>query len=301
MGDKHLLPEEKAIPMEEPVLQGKVQPQIDNNTAYKEKREDQVEVRGQPSLLLVEDHTELREYLKEHLEDEFRVLEASNGEEALGILEKQKPDLIITDWIMPVMDGAAFIKEIRSREHTSAIPVILLTARDEMMDQQFGLEVGADQVITKPFNTQLLKTQVRRTIQNYRERLRKFSVENPEHLVEVHENREAYFIGELERVIRAHMRDTSLNAGVIARELGMSRTALYDKIKSITGQTLGEYVQRLRLKHAIKLMLYENVTVSEVYVMVGFSSSSYLIRLFKKYYQTTPGEYVKGYLKKASN
>jgi AraC-like DNA-binding protein len=108
-------------------------------------------------------------------------------------------------------------------------------------------------------------------------------------------------MGEVERIIKKHIHDTALNAGSIAMEVGVSRTALYDRIKSITGQTIGEYIQQIRLKHAIKLMLYDKVTVSEVYLMVGISSSSYLIRLFKKYYQTTPKEYIRKYLKTASN
>ena len=132
-------------------------------------------------------------------------------------------------------------------------------------------------------------------------RIRKYSLESMENLVTIQENREAHFIEEGERIIRNHIRDTTLNAGVIATELGVSRTALYDKIKSITGQTIGEHIQRIRLKHAIKLMLYESVSVSEVCVMVGFSSSSYMIRLFKRYYHTTPKEYITNYLKAASN
>ncbi len=221
--------------------------------------------------------------------------------EGLKILKENHPDLIITDWIMPEMDGPAFLKEIRSDKHTMAIPVILLTAKDELRDRQEGLDMGADQVITKPFNLQLLKSQVKRIIQNNRIRAKKYSLDNFENLVNVRENRDAHFIGEVERIIRNHISDTALNAGVIARELAVSRTALYDKIKSITGQTIGEHIQKIRLKHAIKLMLYERVSVSEVSVMVGFSSSSYMIRLFKKYYHTTPKEYITNYIRAASN
>jgi AraC-like DNA-binding protein len=179
--------------------------------------------------------------------------------------------------------------------------VILLTAKDELKEMQQGLDTGADQVICKPFNIQLLKSQVKSTIRNYQGRRRKFVLESTQNLEEVKKGREAYFIGELERVIREHIREPSLNAGIIARELGLSRTVLYERVRAVTGQTIGEYIQRCRLKHAIRLMLYDNVSVSEVYIMVGFSSSSYLIRLFRKYYQTTPGEYVKNYLRTASN
>jgi YesN/AraC family two-component response regulator len=221
--------------------------------------------------------------------------------EGLRKVSEHKPDLIITDWIMPVMDGATFIKELRSGENTATIPIILLTAKDEVQDRQVGLDLGADQVISKPFNIQLLKSQLKRTIENNRIRLRKFSQENLENLVQVQESRDANFIEEVERIIRGNILDSNLNAGLIARELGISRTSLYDRIKSITGYTMGEYMQQIRLKHAIKLMLFEDVSVSEVYVMVGFSSISYFIRLFKKYYQATPKEYIKNYLRTTSN
>jgi len=122
-----------------------------------------------------------------------------------------------------------------------------------------------------------------------------------ENLVEIKDSRDAHFMSEVEGVVKKHIRDTALNAAVIAMELGISRTVLFDRIKSVTGQTVGQYIQQIRLKLAIKLMLYEEVPVSEVYVMVGISSSSYLIRLFKKYYHTTPREYIRTYLKTTSN
>jgi len=255
----------------------------------------------QPSILLVEDHDALRNYLKENLADEYIVLEASNGAEAIEKLKGHQPDLIIADWIMPVMDGAEFLKEIRSRKEISSVPVILLTAKNELEDHQVGLELGADQVITKPFNLKLLKLQIRRMIENNRSRMRKYGLNESELLMEVKGERESRFIQEVEQVIREHIKDPTLNADLIARRLGTSRTVLYARIKDITGHTLGEYIQKFRLKQAIRLMLYENLSVSEVYVMVGISSSSYLIRLFKKYYHTTPREYVKNYLETASN
>jgi YesN/AraC family two-component response regulator len=229
------------------------------------------------------------------------VLEASNGEEAMQILKENRVDLVITDWIMPVMDGAALIKTIREDQQFITLPILLLTAKDEIGDWQEALDLGADQVIPKPFNLQLLLSQVKRIIETSRIRARKYSTSSNENLVEVHRTREAQYMAEVERIIRDNIKDPGLNAESIARALGVSRTSLFAKIKSITGQTLGEYIQRLRLKQAIQYMLYEQVSVTEVYIMVGFSSSSYMIRLFKKFYNTTPGEYVKNYLKTTSN
>ncbi|MFO7670489.1 MAG: two-component regulator propeller domain-containing protein [Bacteroidales bacterium] len=259
------------------------------------------EFSAKPSILLVEDHEDLRVYLKGHLSDDYRVFEASNGREGLQLISRVIPDVVITDWIMPEMDGASFIREIRSNDRTVALPIILLTAKSELKDRNEGLEMGADLVILKPFNIRLLIQQVKSMIENNKIRLRKFSMENMENLVHVKESRDAGFLEELESIIRAHIMDTDLNAASIAREMGISRTSLYERIKSISGYTIGGYIQKIRLKYALRLMLYENVSVSEVYVKVGFSSSSYFIRLFKKQYKTTPKEYVRNYLKTSSN
>jgi signal transduction histidine kinase/ligand-binding sensor domain-containing protein/DNA-binding NarL/FixJ family response regulator len=301
LGDTHLGVDEKISTMDKPISgevagiwKGAGIPGIIKNDLMDKAP-------GLPLIMLVEDNEEFRQYLAEHLADEYQILEAANGAEGLEILKDHRPDLIITDWIMPVMDGADFIKEIRSEKSTSTIPVVLLTARDELKDLQDGLDMGADQVITKPFNLQLLRSQLKRIIANNRSRMKRYSLQNMENLANVNGEREAQFMVQVEHIVKEHIMDTGLNAAMIARLLGVSRTTLYDRIRLLTGQTISECIQRIRLKHAIKLMLYERIPLSEVYVMVGFSSSSYMIRIFKKYYQTTPMEYVRNYLKTASN
>ena len=163
LGDRHLKNEEKTVVIKEPPYQKKIEPEQRPDNSSKPRVDDPVGIYGLTTVLLVEDHEELRQYLKDQLSEEFTVLEAANGEEGIKILTENRVDLIITDWIMPEMDGAAFIKEVRSYGITSAIPIILLTAKDELKDRQDGLVMGADQVIPKPFNIQLLRSQVRRT------------------------------------------------------------------------------------------------------------------------------------------
>lgn len=306
-GERHLRTEEKLIhlqseeilsPGQQPVLKETFRDDSVPAGIPTEKRPDDPspEKAILPTILIVEDHDALRDYLKENLADEYTLLEASNGAEAIEKLNGHQPDLILADWIMPVMDGAQFLKEIRTRKDTSSVPVILLTAKDELKDHQEGLELGADQIVTKPFNLKLLKLQIKRMIENNRSRIRTYGLNESELLVEVKGERETRFIQDVEQVIREHMKDTALNADLLAKKLTLSRTVLYVRIKEITGHTPGEYIQKVRLKQAIKLMLYENLSVSEVYVMVGISSSSYLIRLFKKYYKTTPKEFIRNYL-----
>ena len=297
-GERHLRSEDKLIHSQSDGMKETFRDDSVPAGIPTERRPDDpsTEKRILPTILIVEDHDALRDYLKENLADEYNVLEASNGAQAMEKLNGHQPDLIIADWIMPVMDGAQFLKQIRSGKDTSSVPVILLTAKDEPEDHLEGLELGADQIVNKPFNLRLLKLQIKRMIENNRSRIRKYGLKESELLVEVKGEREARFIQNVEHIIREHMKDTALNADLIAKKLGMSRTVLYAKIKGITGYTTGEYIQKIRLKQALRLMLYENLSLSEVYVMVGISSSSYLIRLFKKYYHTTPKEYIRNYL-----
>jgi len=302
IGDQHLTSEEKTV--SQPGLPA-VHPVIDERELTLSSNQSPAETdegsRNLPRIMIVEDHTELRNYLKEHLSDAYQVTEAPNGKVALEYMHRSRPDLVIADWIMPVMDGEALIRKIREDEQLSAIPVILLTGKSEMYEHQAGLEAGADLVISKPFSIQLLTSQVRRTIANNRARVRKYGRYTPENIEDVKNSHDAAFLELLEKTVMNHLPEVSLNAAVIARELGISRTVLYEKLRSVTGQTIGEFIQRVRLQQAIRLMLYENRPISEIHVMVGISSTSYLIRLFRKYYHTTPGEYIRSFLKTSSN
>jgi signal transduction histidine kinase/ligand-binding sensor domain-containing protein/AraC-like DNA-binding protein len=301
-GDRHLSPEELAGKGAEPSVEAVVTRDLKGGTDREETPvAERVETGHHPRILIVEDHAELRRFLSDNLSDGYRILEASNGREGLELMEKSCPDLIITDWIMPVMDGSEFIGKVREDKAGQTVPIILLTAKDEMKDIQSGLNVGADVVITKPFNLQLLRSQVHRIIANNRSRTEKFSLQNTGNMQVFHEDRDAEFMERTEKAILARLKEPGLNAAVICKDLGMSRTVFYEAIKRITGQTIGEYIQQIRLKHAIRLMLYKNVSVSEACLMVGFNSSSYMIRLFRKYYHTTPGEYIRNYLKTSSN
>jgi signal transduction histidine kinase/ligand-binding sensor domain-containing protein/DNA-binding response OmpR family regulator len=301
LGDKHLSKEEKIQTLIQSPFIDLLKPEVKETVSPPMPVNDSTRDYGLPKILLVEDHQELRSYLKDNFFDEYSIYEASNGAEGIKILSQISPDLIITDWIMPVMDGATFLREIKSIKDNSSIPVILLTARSELKDKQEALDLGADQIITKPFNLQLLKAQVKRMIANNRTRRQKYGIENSENLVQVKNNLDTRFIEKAEGIIYKNIRDTNLDAAFIADTLALSRTALYSRVREITGLTIGEYIQKIRLKHAIKLMLYENRSVSEVYTMVGISSSSYFIRLFRKYYHTTPKEYIKNSLKNTSN
>ncbi len=302
LGDRHLGPDDLLAPLvADSFLQAQAgrQPAEEPDRLMQENREAQEDLL--PRILIVEDHDKLRNYLRDQLSAEYRIMEAPNGAEALKIMHRVKPDLVITDWIMPVMDGEALIRTIRSNERLSTIPVILLTGKGDHSEHLKGLDMGADLVVPKPFSIQLLNSQVKRAVENNRSRIRQYAMVTEENINEIHEVRQSDFIGQLDRIILSNLRETNLNAGFLAREMGVSRTVLYEKVRVATGVPIGVYIQKTRLKRAIRLMLYENRPISEVYVMVGFSSSSYMIRLFRKHYQTTPGEYIRSMLKASSN
>jgi len=301
LGDKHLGSDEKmtvagsGAPASAPVKKDAYHASPRSGPGMEEEN------KHLPRILIVEDHKDLRNYLKEHLSENFQVLDAPNGQVAMEKINQMRPDLIITDWIMPVMDGEALLRQIRADDHLSVIPVILLTGKSDIHEHQVVLDAGADLVITKPFNIQLLISQVRRIIDNNHTRIRKIGRSTPENIREVRDTHDAAFLELLEKTVLKHLRETSMNASFIAKELGISRTLLYEKLKSVTGQTIGEFIQRVRLQQAIRLMLYENRPLSEIHVMVGISSTSYLIRLFRKYYHTTPREYIRAFLETSSN
>jgi signal transduction histidine kinase/DNA-binding response OmpR family regulator/streptogramin lyase len=302
MGDQHLTPEEKVIPQTwvsgtHPFMEEK-EKSLKQDPSVTERNEGR---NNRPRILVVEDHKELRDYLMEHLSEDYSVEGVPHGRAALEYMKQSRPDLVIADWIMPVMDGEELIRQIRADERLSAVPVILLTGKSEVHERQAGLELGADQIITKPFSIQLLTSQVHRIIENNQIRMRKYGRYSAENIQDARNSQDAAFLELLEKAVLKHLRDISLNASVIAGELGISRTVLYEKLKSVTGQTIGEFIQRVRLQQAIRLMLYENRPLSEIHVMVGINSTSYLIRLFRKYYHTTPREYIRTFLKTSSN
>ncbi len=302
LGDGHLTGEEKMAPQAcAPLEQSVLKDQPISRVMEPVKEKPTEKNKHLPRILVVEDHDELRNYLKERLSEDYLVMDAPNGALGLQTMRQFRPDLVILDWIMPVMDGEALIRRVREDATLSSTPVILLTGKSELHEREAGLNLGADLVITKPFSIQMLTSQIRRIIENNRIRMLKYSGSGLENIEEVNRVRETEFLKLLDRSIINNIRNVSLNAAILAADLGVSRTVLYERVRSVTGQTIGEYVQKLRIKHAIRLMLYEKRPLSEVHVMVGFSSSSYMIRLFRKYYQTTPGEYIRTFLTTSSN
>ncbi|MCB0534575.1 MAG: response regulator [Saprospiraceae bacterium] len=243
-------------------------------------------------ILLVEDNADIRSYLREHLEHEYKISEASNGVEALTVALEHAPDLVLTDISMPEMDGIDLCRRLKTDVHTSHIPVVLLTARTSLIHKMDGLETGADDYLTKPFNLHLLMLRIRNLIE-IREKLRdKFSKSfdlSPSGVTVTSLDEE--FLQRLIQVVEAHMDENEFSIDDLAREIAMSRIQLYRKLKALTGTTPNNFIRSIRLKRAAQLLSTGQFNVSEVAYKVGFTDLKYFRERFREHFGIVPSEY----------
>jgi len=244
------------------------------------------------TILVVEDNIDVRRYIVSHLKDSYNVMEASNGIEALEKAINHLPDLIISDLMMPKMDGMEFCEKIKHDIRTSHIPVIMLTARTMTEDMKQGYEAGADDYITKPFSSLVLVSRVNNIIQS-REKLKelygkRFSLET---LGVEATSVDERFMQKLYDILEKNVSNPELNLDEFSRDVGMSRANLYRKIKSITNLSPNEFIRNFRLNMGAKMLKEAQMPVSEVYVAVGFNSHAYFSNCFKAYYGVSPSEY----------
>lgn len=246
------------------------------------------------TVLIVEDNEEVRNMLVKRITPHnYRVLTASDGQQAIKLLDNEYVDVVISDVMMPNMDGFELLDRIRSNVKTSHIPFILLTAKTEMRDKLEGLQLGADAYIEKPFSMEYLLANISTLLRN-RERLRNritqsASAEEPKEsgLSEVDVN----FLSQLNDIILANYSDPDFSMEQVFEKLGMSRTSFYRKIRGLLNQTPNDYIRIYRLKKAAELFDKGHTSVSEVCYLVGFSSPSYFSKCFQRQFGTTPKEY----------
>jgi len=243
-------------------------------------------------VLLVEDNADVRSYIREQLEEIYRVIEAGNGEEGIKIAQDAMPDLIISDVMMPKMDGYQFCKAIRADEKTSHIPVIMLTAKAGIDDKIDGLETGVDAYLTKPFNARELKANVKNLIHQrlqLRKRFSKSTVIRPSEVSSV--SVDQVFLEKIVKTIETHFEDEQFSVESLAEHVNMSVSQLNRKLKALIDQTPGQLIGSLRLQRAADLLGQKAGTVSEICYKVGFNDNSYFARAFKKQFGCSPSEY----------
>nr|WP_314896547.1 two-component regulator propeller domain-containing protein [uncultured Flavobacterium sp.] len=241
------------------------------------------------TLLIVEDNYELRDYLKKDLENEYKVLVANNGKSGIDLANEFLPDIILTDVMMPEMDGFDFCKNIKRDLRTSHIPVLMLTAKTEIEDRIEGIEVGADAYMVKPFDMRLLRLRLSQLITSRQLIFNKyFSLisEVPEGIKTLSLDKE--FIEKVLNYIKENISNPDLNVESLATQLKLSRSQFYRKIKVLTNQTANEFLRNVRLQKAKQILEKDNVSISEVCYKTGFSSPSYFTKCFKSYFGILP-------------
>ncbi|MBS1542075.1 MAG: response regulator, partial [Bacteroidetes bacterium] len=247
---------------------------------------------GKPRILVVEDNTDLRGFIIDSLGGDFSYLEGENGREGLQKANEEVPDIIISDVMMPEMDGIEMTERIKGDIRTSHIPLILLTAKSSEESKITGLERGADDYLTKPFNRQELLLKVRNSIKRQdriRERMRaELMSEAPK--VEVLSADEQFLVKVKEEILR-QMGDEQLSVESLADDIGMSRVQLYRKVSALTGMSVNEMIRKLRLQRAAQLLQQQWGPVSQVAYEVGFSNLSYFSKVFKEEFGVQPSEY----------
>lgn len=245
------------------------------------------------SVLIVEDNEEVRNLVANLFREEYKVFEATNGKEALEISQKQIPDLVISDIMMPVMDGIELCRELKTNVNTSHIPVILLTARTAVTFRYEGLETGADDYIVKPFNVEGLRLRAKNLIGQRKKLKEKYtqsglSIPTEVSLTSVDEKLMQKTID----YIIENIGSSDLSVDRIASEVGMSRTNFYRKIKALTNRSAAEFLRSVRMNYAAQLLKTNKVRVSEVGPMVGISDVDYFRECFKKQFGLSPRAYI---------
>ena len=261
--------------------------------------EDSVIKNEKDIVLIVEDHSDLRKYIRENLADNYQVIEAPNGKDGLEKAIEVIPDLIISDVMMPEMDGYTFCKKVKTSETINHIPVILLTAKASTEDKLEGLELGADDYLIKPFNPDELKLRVRNLIK-IREQLRqKFTSEmvlKPAEVVVP--SLQMQFMKKLKVIIESNLEDESFGVDKLSEEMGMSRSQLHRKLKAVTNQSTTEFIRNFRLQRAAQLILQDAGSMAEIAYKVGFNSQAYFNKSFQELFGCSPSEHKK-YQKKS--
>ncbi|SHL39342.1 Two component regulator propeller [Chitinophaga jiangningensis] len=244
---------------------------------------------------IVEDNPELRALISQTFRGQYTVLENENGADGLQTATTQIPDLIISDVMMPEMDGLAFCQAIKTDERTSHIPVILLTAKSSQADQVSGLETGADLYLTKPFSTKVLALNVRNLLtarekmrERYSRQMQTIVPAPPEPLPTSVDNA---FLEKVIALVEEHMEDQEFGVDMLARKVAMSQPVLYKKLKAVTNMSVNDFIKSLRLKKAAALIRTREHTVYQVSYMVGYNDPKYFSREFKKQFGKTPSEY----------
>ncbi|SIN68271.1 response regulator transcription factor [Chitinophaga niabensis] len=245
-------------------------------------------------ILLVDDDADVLEFLTEELEENYTIYTASNGKSALTTLLTESIDLVISDVMMPEMDGFELCRNIKNTVSYSHIPVILLTAKNMLQSRIEGLDMGADAYIDKPFSPEHLRVQITNLFNN-RARITQHFFQSPSADITsiAHSKSDQTFLEQLNQAIRSQIQDIDLDVEKLAKYMNMSRATLYRKISGISNMTPHELINTTRLKKAAELLISGNYKIFEIADEVGFQSQANFAKLFLKQFGMTPTDYAK--------
>lgn len=246
------------------------------------------------TILSVEDNEEFQDFMTNQLKKDYQIIKAKNGQQALEILNEQFVDLIVSDIMMPLMDGMSLCQRLKENVRYSHIPIILLTAKTGLQSQIDGLKMGADDYIVKPYSIDFLKARIENLLTN-RQKIRESYKHSPESTVEViaHTKTDKHFLNKLVESIHARLEEVDLDVDALAEMMNMSRATLYRKVKSISELTPNDFIRLIRLKKAAELLRNKEYRVNEIAFIVGFNSSSYFSKCFFKQFGVLPKDFEK--------
>jgi DNA-binding response OmpR family regulator len=294
LGIDHLRPEEICEQDEEKEYEEEIfETEEEEASKFEGIRAGLIEKDSLPLLMIVEDNSDVRAYIKENLKTDYRILEAVDGEDGWAKSVEQIPDLIVSDVMMPKMDGFKFCEKLNTDERTSHIPVILLTAKATREDKLAGYETGADEYLMKPFDTDELKSRIKNLIEQRKRLQNHFRKQG---LAGIDQQKitsvDKRFLQKSFDLVNRHISDSSFSVEMLAEELAISRSSLHKKIQSLIGETPGDLIRRIRLNKAAELIRQKFGNLSEIALEVGYNNPAHFSEAFKRQFGVPPSQYL---------
>ena len=250
-----------------------------------------------PIVLVVEDNTDIREYIRSSFTDIYEVITAKDGKEGWELAQARIPNIIVSDIMMPVMDGIELCKRIKEDMRTSHIPVILLTAKDSLQDKEEGYASGADSYLTKPFSAKLLHSRINNLLETRKKIASLLALADTqpkqESAVSSLNKLDNEFLQKITQIIEENLEMEKMDIAFIADKMCMSHSTLYRKIKGLTDMSANEFIRKVKMHKGVELLMSGQYTISEIAYMIGFSSVAYFRQCFKDEYGMSPSDYVK--------
>lgn len=268
---------------------------FDPSTEQKTNEENSSTSASKPLVLFAEDNNELRKYYKNLLSNRYKVITAKNGTQAFEIANELSPNLIISDILMPGMDGMSLTEQIRNTEKIKHIPIILLTALSDNKFKVESMHKGANAFLTKPVDEEFLFAKIENIFNNTLAMKNHYKDSDANSYAST-DNADS-FIDKVEKIVEKNLQNQAFEITELATQVGISRSSLQRKIKKMVNMSPSEFIREVRLKKAINLLKKDQYNIDEIAIMVGFNSTSYFIRSFKKKYEMTPTAYKQSLMK----